>query len=300
MRKLVFIHGRSQEKKDSVALKKEWVESLHEGLAKNNLSLPIIEADIRFPYYGQTLYDLREGMSEEEAAEIIIRGDSATGEEEQFIKEVMAEVLGRALERAIERGELSPEEVPDLVGADVIEKGFLNWRWVQKTVEWLDENVPGASGLAIALVTQDVADYLRNMGLRDVIETGVRKALVSDEETVLVSHSLGTVIAYNLVRREAEAQGWKIPLFLTLGSPLGVARIRQALAPLSFPRGVGAWFNAMDPDDIVALYPLEDPYFAVSPIDNYEDVDNQTSNQHGITGYLSDPVVARKIYDALV
>ena len=41
MRQLVLVHGRSQEQKDAVALKAEWLEALNEGLAKSNLTLPI-------------------------------------------------------------------------------------------------------------------------------------------------------------------------------------------------------------------------------------------------------------------
>ena len=55
---LVLIHGRAQEHKDAVALKCEWLEALRAGLAKSGLALPLSEGDIKFPYYGQTLYDL--------------------------------------------------------------------------------------------------------------------------------------------------------------------------------------------------------------------------------------------------
>ena len=57
----------------------------------------------------------------------------------------------------------------------------------------------------------------------------------------------------------------------------------------------------MDNDDIVALYPLDGDNFDIDPpIANKTDVDNHTSNQHGIAGYLNDKEVARRIYDALV
>jgi len=36
MRQLVLVHGRSQEQKDSIALKAEWLEALAEGLQKSN------------------------------------------------------------------------------------------------------------------------------------------------------------------------------------------------------------------------------------------------------------------------
>jgi hypothetical protein len=38
-RELVFVHGPAQEHKDSVSLKKEWIDALNKGLAKSGLSM---------------------------------------------------------------------------------------------------------------------------------------------------------------------------------------------------------------------------------------------------------------------
>ena len=148
--------------------------------------------------------------------------------------------------------------------------------------------------------TRDVYQYLNNPGVRDKIEGGVRKALQRGRPTVVVSHSLGTVVAYNLLRREGKDQGWKVPLFVTLGSPLGVEAIRSGLAPIEYPSCVGHWFNAMDERDVVALYPLTPDRFDVEPaIENKTNVQNHTENRHGIAGYLDDAEVAKRIYEAL-
>ncbi len=41
--------------------------------------------------------------------------------------------------------------------------------------------------------------------------------------------------------------------------------------------------------------------FDITPaIENKTDVDNPTENRHGISGYLTDAVVAKRIYDALI
>jgi len=296
--KLVLIHGRAQEGKDSIALKAFWVRALRDRLTSLGLSLPVSENDIKFPYYGDTLYDLSSGAAE--TTEVIVRGEEGDDLDE-FSREMLAEIVDRALERAKERGETTEAELQEALGQDVLERGFLNWKVVQKALEWLDEKVPGASAASIALATRDVHDYLKNPGIQHFIESGIREAIPSGEESIVVSHSLGTVVAYNLLRREGEARGWKVPLFVTLGSPLAVTAIKNALRPLQFPSVVSAWYNAMDTDDIVALYPLEAPRFDVpSPgIENYTGVDNQTSNQHGISGYLGDPEVAKRIRQAL-
>jgi hypothetical protein len=97
-----------------------------------------------------------------------------------------------------------------------------------------------------------------------------------------------------------------VALFLTVGSPLGVTAIRSALKaiePVGWPQHVSQWANARDERDFVALYPLTPDHFPLSTttpaINNYSEVDNHTSNRHGIEGYLDDPFVARAIHDAL-
>ena len=120
-------------------------------------------------------------------------------------------------------------------------------------------------------------------------------------QNVVVAHSLGTIVAYNLLRREGEENKWDIPFFMTLGSPLGVTMIKESLKPIRSPKCVAKWVNALDLTDVVALYPLEKPHFGVQPaIENLTHVQNETENRHGIIGYLSDKVVAKRIFDALV
>ena len=291
-KKLVFIHGRAQQRKDSIALKGEWLSALREGLAKNDLELPIAEADVRFPYYGDTLDQLVAGVDPADAAKVIIRGQESQSERD-FILAIVEEVRKKA--------GISKVEVDAEIPVEVVERGPLNWGWVQGVLRVIDRRVPFGSGASVALFTKDVFEYLTKAGIRDAIEAGVLQAIEPNEPTVVVSHSLGTVVAYNILRREGVAREWKVPLFVTVGSPLGVTKIRQSLAPTSYPACVKKWFNAFDERDVVALYPLQSPHFKVTPrITNKSDVKNRTENRHGIGGYLDDPVVAKRIHDALI
>ncbi len=275
-RQLVFVHGRAQERKDSVALKAEWLDALNEGLGKSGLSLPIEGADVRFPFYGDTLYDMVEGKSSDAAAEVIIRGPGADDDEQEF-------------------------------GSEVVERGPLAWGWLQGILRAVDRYVPYGSGTGIALVTHDVYQYLKNSAIRESIEMGVASAITPGVDTVVVGHSLGSVVAYKLLRGEGHLRGWKVPLFVTVGSPLAVSKIHRTLksfAPTRCPECVTKWHNAMDDRDVVALYPLTPNYFPVYPeqpaIENRTDVRNRTTNRHGIAGYLDDQHLARLIHDALV
>lgn len=291
-KRLVLIHGRAQENKDSIALKADWIAAWERGLRKSGASMPLDERDVRFPYYGQTLFDLVHGAPDKQVAEVIVRGTRTDLEELELLQSVVEEVRRKA--------NITEEQVEAEAGSEVIDRSVLNWAWVQATLSAIDRHVPGASGASIALATHDVYQYLRNPGIKNTIDAGVRAAMQAGVPTVVVAHSLGTVVAYDLLRREGRQAGWKIPLFITLGSPLAVSAIRKALRPLKFPVCTSAWYNALDERDIVALYPLDTTTFDVTPaIENKVDVDNHTENRHGIEGYIDDRDVARKIYDAL-
>ena len=291
-RQLVFVHGRAQQHKDAVALKGEWVAAFEQGLALSGLTLPIAETDIRFPYYGQTLYDLVSDAPPDEVARVIVRGDDADDAQREFLRSVLEEVR---------RAAVTDAQFRDVAGRDVLQRGPLNWGWLQSILEAVDTYVPGASGASIAIATNDVYQYLKNFGIRDAIDRGVRAAIAPGVPTVVVAHSLGTVVAYSLLRRDGDDAGWDVPLFVTLGSPLAVTAIKKSFRPIRSPACVEEWFNAMDGGDIVALYPLDVDHFDIDPpIVNKTDVENSTPNQHGIAGYLSDREVALRIYDALV
>jgi hypothetical protein len=298
-RQLVFVHGRAQENKDAVALKAEWLDALDEGLGKSGVSLPIPETDVRFPFFGDTLYQMVGGKNADEAASVIVRGTDALDDEKRFVRSIIQEVATHA--------GITETQLAQVTGEEVIERGPLNWEWFQGFLRAIDRYVPHGSGTSIALFTYDVYQYLKNSNIRQKIDTGVGAAIDAGVETVVVSHSLGTVVSYNLLRQQGHLRGWKVPLFLTVGSPLAISEIRKTLrsfAPTRCPQCVSRWFNAMDDRDVVALYPLDASRFPLDPlapeIENKRDVRNRTQNRHGIAGYLDDKEVAKQIYDALI
>lgn len=105
-------------------------------------------------------------------------------------------------------------------------------------------------------------------------------------------------MAYNALRTDRRAL--KVHAYITVGSPLAIKAVRDQFRPIGFPIPVKAWYNAFDPKDVVALYPLDATNFPVNPAaENYGSVLNATDNRHGIIGYLDDADVAKHILDAL-
>lgn len=288
--KLVFLHGRGQEDKDPHVLRQTWIASLHAGLHKAGLELPIDDSEIIFPYYGDALRDL---TTEDAETLSLVRFP-------QREHDLACEVLGECLERSLPDAIVAPnDKSEETLGARL--RGPLRAEWVQRGLRLLDRHVPQASARSMALTAYDVVEYLTNADVQHSIEAGVAQAFdTSDPEpAVVVGHSLGSVVAYRVLRDG----GWvthPVKALLTLGSPLGISAVRSQLEPLEYPPKVGSWLNAYDERDAIALNPLNSMYFPMTPeIKNYGGVENDSDNHHKIRGYLSDRVVATWIVKAL-
>ena len=87
----------------------------------------------------------------------------------------------------------------------------------------------------LEVFTRDVYIYTTKTAVRDEIDRTVAGAL-TDQPTVVVAHSLGTVVAYNVLRNDRRTL--KIPLLVTVGSPLGVRSVRDQFRPPRALNGV--------------------------------------------------------------
>jgi hypothetical protein len=106
---------------------------------------------------------------------------------------------------------------------------------------------------------QEAHDYFFNVdGIRDEIWKRGRDdfaAVPEDARHVLVGHSQGSFIAYDLLTAMPGKR--QVAGFLTLGSPLGVDEVQDCLpgrqAGNGFPELLtGDWYNVYDPFDVVA------------------------------------------------
>jgi hypothetical protein len=146
-----------------------------------------------------------------------------------------------------------------------------------------------------------VRDELRGRLLRDL--TAARE---SAEKVVVVSHSMGTVIAYDVLRNVEACPS--VDTLFTVGSPLGITEVQDELRAadskqVDFPAfKLQHWFNVYDPlDPICGL----DPKFAndFAPVDGKRVVDIDESNwgnwRHTITHYLAGVKFRSSLADAL-
>lgn len=289
--RVLFVHGRGQARKDPSRLKDEWVRSLRSGFELADLTWPA-KVEFDFPYYGDVLDDFVRSAKLPAPAEVAEKGPGAEPQFERFMQEVLGE-----FQRA--RPELSDAAVAaEMPAEEVGEKGVQNWRWVLAIARLVDRRWGAAAGFTIETFLKDVYLYVNNRHVANGINAIIANQL-TDEPTVVVGHSLGSIASYNLVNAAEKAGQHNIMKHVTVGSPLGIAAISSKLG---VPQNLAArgWFNAFDPQDIVALNPLDQVHFPTTPpIENHGDVNNDTQNQHGISAYLEDSLTATAIATAL-
>lgn len=143
---------------------------------------------------------------------------------------------------------------------------------------------------------KDVHDLLFVPERRQIMLESVRKRIeVGGGPFIVIGHSQGSIIAY-LALSMLNNPDIQVPLFITIGSPLGLTEVRDQLKKilgvnkLVAPAIAAKWINVADRLDPVAVDAnLESDY------DKVEDfrVDNPDSprHPHSATGYLrTDPV----------
>lgn len=286
---LVFIHGRDQQGQDSSVLKQTWIDTFKEGLAKNNLALP--DANIVFPYYGDLLDSLVDPEKYGKTIEGVLAKGNLPDSKLIFFNELLTEI-------AKESGITDDQIIAEFEG-DIAQRGPLNSAAVLAIARAIDRHTP--FGLAtVEKFTYDVFIYLTLSNVQKQINEFIIKWMGNDP-CVVVGHSLGSVVGYQVLRNSPNAD---VKKYVTVGSPLGVRAVQSKLVtPFTMPRCIkeGSWFNARDPRDIVSLFPLDSKYFNIDPnVVNYDSVNNTSDNRHNISGYLSDPEVAKNIYNALI
>jgi hypothetical protein len=285
--RLIFVHGRGQHKKSSASLQVQWEAAWEVGLRNAGLVQPK-GFEIVFPFYGDMLDDLIRRIESPLLVDIITRGEKHS--------ETSRLQAGMLLEMTITMGISDRSIQEELPPGEAQHRGIENSAWLRAVARLLDRTPFGFS--TIDNFTHDVAVYLTNLGVRSRIDKIVESVL-NDQPSVVVAHSLGTVIAYNVLTNCSVPTA--IYNFVTLGSPLGYTAVRNRIElPVAMPGCVIDWFNARDPTDIVAGIPLDKSTFDIlPPIEEKADIQNTTDNHHGIEGYLTDPVVASRIYRAL-
>ena len=149
---------------------------------------------------------------------------------------------------------LTDEQQDTLSHTDSYRTRFLPWY-----KRWFSTLRAGAISVSEPIVrfmldqyVDDVYNYFYRGKRREEILERVysewRKARQQKQDVIFVTHSMGTVIGLDAV---AGKLGWDVKLFITMGSPLGLDWIKDALDVPVYPYNVGHWVNVFDRIDPV-------------------------------------------------
>src|SRR3954447_572360 len=295
---LVFVHGRGQEFKNPDQLLRKWLAALNGGLTKADDAT--LKADrVVFPYYGDVLYRVTA-----ESAGKTVRLKSIDGELQPgpFIpgtppdvgaveRELLADLARNAGMTVPEPDEPRPPS-PRAPGdrplhREGLGERILSWRVARDVLTAL-ANRSRLDRLVITAQLRDAAIYL-SRGRKAVLEV-VRAAIPDDTPLVVVSHSLGTVVARDLLHDDDIRR--RTVFWVTAGSPLGLEAVQTNLLDRGHKNPGVEWLTAYDVNDVVALgHPLARSWGA--PLTDPEG-ENDT-DPHSTARYLSHEQVAGPI-----
>src|ERR1700722_933606 len=188
--RLVFIHGRSQQGLDPEALKATWLDTLKQGAAKANRTLPP-RLEVSFPFYGDKLDDFAREFEIPLTTDIQTKGRAVDNDFLNFQAEVAEQMRNKA--------GISDAQVQEQFGTNPTEKGPQNWAWVQAIIRAIDRNAGSVSQSFLEKFMRDVYLYTSQAGVQDAIDNLVA-AKLNESPCVIVGHSLGTVVAYHILR----------------------------------------------------------------------------------------------------
>ncbi|MEV7970470.1 serine protease [Sphaerisporangium sp. NPDC088356] len=280
--RLVFVHGRSQEGRDPEAVRREWTAGLNKGLTL--AGSPLVDpADVWLPFYGDRFHDAMTGLESAPvlAGAVTDNVAAALAPSSPTTRLLYEQLIAEAAAKA---------RMP----ADSVSEGLTTP--LQRMLSWLAATT-NLDRFLIAKIFRDVAAYLDNPDIRRTVLDAVCETLPASGPIVLVTHSLGTVVAMDLLTRLPATL--EVPLLVTAGSPLGLDSVYTRLlsgGPHS-PAQVTRWLNVWSPADPVAIgCPLRDDW--TGPLEEAA-VDNPLERAHLIEEYLAHPAIAQAIRETL-
>jgi hypothetical protein len=280
MADVVGVHGISQQQGGRLQLVSPWELSLGDGVERAR-GRRFRKPSLDLAYYGD--FFLESSTSKGPVPDDLIEFDPDTV---SFFEKVQ--------EEAVDPASLAGEA--DQVAAT---KGMRELPTpVVKLAAWLEGRFGVAGKVLFFGDLTQVRRYQRDDELADDVLARVREALEDARPRTLIGHSLGSIVAYEAVCLLPEHG---VTTLVTMGSPLGLRSIREALRPASrdvmpaLPPGVSTWVNVYDTGDPVSLAGGLRPHWD-AVVDRTVDNGNQP---HAATRYLGKRETGEPVADTM-
>jgi hypothetical protein len=298
---ILMIHGRNF-KPAAAVLQKQWLEALRFGIARDHA-----KATARFDAAHK---------------ELVYYGD--------FSNAFLSKVFNQPIPDDSQGRQQTLDALKQYKKADFKKSVYNKLPGKSAAKEVLADTFGGflaairLSNPVIEAVAPDLREYWNEdsefgTNLRFPMIAPLKKAMDNDDEILVISHSLGTMIAYDtfwkfcrLGEYRPQYTNKKISLWITLGSPLGDETVKRSLKgaklPMDrrYPDNVVNWLNVSAEDDFVSHdESLADDYASMKALGNVKSIKDKhifnlsvrdgKSNPHHEAGYLIHPVVAESV-----
>lgn len=300
---IIGIHGLANKPEESVQVD-GWIKSMAEGLEKNcGIANPTL--NFEGVHWAHLLYKYPLHRDNNFSFDTLYDTEPYLPVEPEVLKKYDASWLDRA--RADVGSVLGPlmDVTKKTFGIDAVADMLLA-RVLKDLDFYYDDN----------RYILDDSNQLRQARVVLQDKLGSKLLQHKDDEIMLIAHSMGSIIAYDVLRNLGRPdQGIRVSHFVTIGSPLGLphVKLRVATERAYDPRVrtptivTKKWFNFADKKDPVALdFHLRDDYgpndLGVEVQDDLVLNDyksNGKHNHHKLFGYLRAPEVSECIRDFL-
>ncbi|MGW2770776.1 hypothetical protein [Streptomyces sp. NPDC001275] len=279
---VVGVHGIRQRDTNGIKLADDWNRALARSIAVHigpQAAVPAVTA----PYYGDVFPRGRLKLGDEEEPGL------NTSEDEEL------DFMLTALEA--HTPPVPGQQPPGTLGMPPRTHPRL-----LRALARVDRRFGNGAGKLVLNRISEVHGYFTEKDKADEVRTRVRDAVQQTGATLIIAHSLGSVVIYDMFQRgliPPAARGTGVSQLITCGSPLSWLPVQNKLGlstPVALQMSVGVdWLNVYDPYDPVTagvgLSPLA-PDVVDTPVDNRED-------PHSADRYLEQKPVALAVHTAL-
>ena len=305
---IIGIHGL-RNKPELGQLKQWWKKAILEGLQAQGSSI----SDFKFElvYWAHFLY--KSPLHQDEDFKFDDRFNlypyrelgSVPPEYKDSLIDELRRFVGNSLDNALDflSTELDVTKVSDAVLTELFKEMSLYYSFFQDDKSKVTM-VPDGNG--------NKKPMLR--ALRDILKTSLLSH--QDDEIMLLAHSMGTIISYDVLRElEEEVPEFKIQHYITFGSPLGLyfvkSRIHEQWDDIRTPANITEkWRNYSDKQDKVAAldthlsddYGRNDRGIRVEDdivFNSYRKPCDEELDHHSEWGYLRTPEISRQFIEFL-
>lgn len=277
---IILIHGANQsvhdEKLGTDILKTKWINYIKSGFTKHGFNLQLLDkVNFKFLYYA----DLRENIVALLANEVQIQTLSESSK--LLLEEQIKELEQDPAIQAQTNKKLHDKQLPILAPSPL---GFTEIL-IDKIISLLEGKYKFVDKLFVKIVFKEALYYIDNPKYVQAIQTRLDKIIGDSKDYIILSHSLGTLVAYT---HACKAEPQSIRKLVTMGSPLAIKFVKSLRQkPLVIPTSIThGWTNLYDKEDFVAVYPLSSPKYDITPDIDNKIVQTIDDKPHNIQGYL--------------